>query len=557
MLVRPGAIGRFGRARQAESAPALPSLFYPNMPLRRTGDSFSVRADNTDQLQWANFLAWGRFMIPSYGYHGISGSVINEPPGASPVTNDKDVLRPDRLSYFLEGADSTEAALAAIGINSYLADNTLSEMIDGFDDLVAEMDARGVAKILCTLPPAGTTSNPEPLNAHLRARTDLDLLVDVYAQYPGGSHTGMVDTGNGDQLHPNVHGGIVGGQALANALIAKGYELGAPYGATGRPSDNQVVSTVYDFTTTTGGTKAGANSAGISGTVPDGCTVTLASTGVTCTVSVVTKTVPCLVAQNGGWVAQLVSQKILRLALSGTSSGVASNSVLIPAPISPVQPAGSMFEGSMYAKLTANDLTAAPAAPINIGLGAGSGTAYTWSNATTKTNSGFIADVVEGIMRGWVRATTGAVGSTSLFFQFRLSAGAVDCTIDLAMPYVRAVSRTARSIPMAVHNSRDDLTGPVVGPRVGNATTWTATHNVVPAAIQPGEAWKGDGITFTFQGQTSSDKAPGNIVDKGSPTTSQTPYTPQTGDGYVRYKVIGTNSFGPGYAYTAWSTNSI
>jgi hypothetical protein len=552
--------------------PSRPTLFAPDMPLLRTGDSISARADNTDWPLWANALAWGRFRIPSYGYHAISGSEENEPAGASPRTNPKDVLRADRMSYFLAGARPGVACMAAIGINSYGGSgNTLAQMQAGDNELVAAIKATGAAAIISTVTPSGTTSDPTPLNNWRKAGlANVDMVLDPAQQWIDrtGGYTGNVDVGNGDTLHPNVPGGICGGRSLAAALIALGYDLGAPYGASGNPADNLLASTtapaiaapgnsIWSFTTTTGGTKAGANSASINGLVPDRCTLTLASAGVTADISVVTKLIPCLVpAAGGGWVAQLVSQQVFRIKLSGTASALAINSFLIPANISPGEPAGSMYEGMLYFRASANDLVSAPAANLNMAMLSNSSTLFTWSAVTTPNNlGGYVDQVVEGIMRPWTRGATAATGVNGILYQFRLAAGAVDCTIDLAMPYFRKVGRIASGLPKAVHNNRDDLGGPTIGPTVGNATSWTATVGTPTAALRPGEAWAGEGLAFTYQWQKSPDKV--TWTDIGAAVATPPTYTPVAGDGYLRGKVVGTNGFGLDTVYTIASTSAV
>ncbi|MFA6966127.1 phage tail protein [Bosea sp. (in: a-proteobacteria)] len=171
--------------------------------------------------------------------------------------------------------------------------------------------------------------------------------------------------------------------------------------------------------------------------------------------------------------------------------------------------------------------------------------------------SGFITEAIEGVPRGWSRGAVAATGTNGLLFQFRLSPGAGTARIELSMPNFRKTSRTAFAIPKAVHNLRDDLGGPTVGATVGSATAgWTAVVGTPTAAIRPGEAWSGDGLTggFIYKWQKSPDAVTWTDIVGA---TAQT-YTPQTGDGRIRGAVIPSNSFGVGdTVYTTPSTNSV
>lgn len=528
------------------SSAAAATAFAPNQSMVYQGDSITADFASEGWVHWLEYYTFGRFMRGAGARQAISGSEIAE-------NNDaKDILRTDRLNQFAACLSTGQAGLHAIGTNGG-TDETLVKA--GFDTLWSTIRGKGAAIIGATiLPSTSNVSSPlrAALNAYIRARrNDPDfLLIDGAAAW-GEDFTGKVRDG----LHPTVGGAQIYGRAGGTELVAKGYPLGVPYGQGGtKPSDS--LSTVWDFSGT-GGTKAGANSANIVGNVPTGVTVTLVSAGVTATVSVVNITVPILTPNgSGGFVATDTVVPALQIDLIGTASAQAINNVIIVNGTNSTigDQAGSLYDLMMYMRCgKATDPSVAPAG-ITLGMQGNTGAIGQWAGVNAATGAGTVTEpMLGGVMRTQSTNSSQVVGTNAILFQFRQDAGAVDARIVLAMPYFKPSERTNYGTVLSAHTSKDDLGGPVSGPRVTTAANSTAAWTVTAGAVTtlvPGQAWRGGGITLERVFEKSPDKIAITQVAKNAGLTN----TFQAGDGFVR---IGEGPVGGPYVYTPWSTNSI
>ncbi len=526
-----------------------PTIFGPDMPIVYQGDSITALNDDSGWIHWLSYYSYGRFALGAGARQCISGSEIAE-------NNDyKDIMRTDRYTQWKDCVSSGQAALHAIGTNT-LGAATPTAQLAALDTIWADMRAKGAAIIASTvLPSASNTGQAgvDTFNDYITARaSDADILVVDARSAWGNTYVGNTDTGN---LHPTTTGAQKYGKAGADALVAKGYELGASYGAGGSsPGDNLVLN--WSFTGT-GGTKAGSNSAGISGSVPNNMTLTNNSAGVSMSVSVISVSVPVLTQQgDGSWTASNVSVPAIQIDCTGTASAQATNSLKIDANISPGEAAGSLYEMMHWLACTATDGSSVPSG-VTVGMLSNSATLGLWAGANTAAGAGTLGlALTGGIARTQATGAVQATGTNGILFQWRQNAGAADCRIVIAMPYFHKSERTAYSVPVAAHTNRSDWLGPTNGPRTSTATGNPAVFSIsngVALTGRPCDHWRGGGITLTYQWEKSPDKV---SVSNISGATSLN-YTPATGDGYVRRKETATNSMGTTVAYTEWSSNSI
>jgi hypothetical protein len=532
-----------------------------------TSDSIGALDDATGPLYWDTGFSGGGYFIPPYAHQGVSGSEINEPAGADPVTNVKDLLLPTRKQLLEDAVQDGDIVGIMIGTNS-ITNITGAQLIDGLKKLYAGLIDQGAFICAYTIQPSASNAGADldTANAFI---ADLEstgftydsvtypgwrfCVVDAYTAW-GGLYDGNTD--NGD-LHQNTNGALLRGQATRTAMKARGWARHNLYG-TSNPAAN--VLTDWNLAAGTAGTASGTSTfvgpGGIgSPVVPTGYVVAASISGITVQCEVVSAHDPDDSLFDG-----VAAFPVLKLTVTGTAGAQGDITITDTQSIT-TEPAGSAYDASAYAKWKGIGATADPTALFAFGFGYGS--VVKWSSNNSSTTAGYTNVTLggEAVMRGRSVPAVQAFGSSSIVTTLRIRSGeTASFEFYYGQPYAARAERTAYAVPKSLHTDQAGIGGSrATGPQVGTSNTSFNVANGVQLTGRPGLAWFGGNLTFQFTWiKIGTDGVTETIVSGPTAVTttaSTLQYTPSgfiTGEKLV-LEVTATNSFGSATARSVQS----
>ena len=549
----------FGAARRrACYGGGLPAAIPAGATWAWTGDSITALDDDTGYIYWVTALSGGGYFMPPYANQGVSGSEINEPPGADPVTNLKDVLLPARGQLLEDATEDGGIVSVMIGTNS-ITNTSGEDVIEGLKRLYAGLIDQGAFILAFTILPSASNVGAEldQANAFILALEDDGFsydstdysgarfcVVDGYGAW-GGTHVGKTDSGN---LHPNTNGALLLGQAARTALKARGWARHPLYGTT-NPADNLL--TNWDLGAGTAGTTSGISTF----VGPGGGGAAVVPTGLAVAASISGLTVQCEVLSSHSPADDLYSDvdpfPVLKLTVTGTA-GTTGDITITDMQAITTEAAGSAYDAFCYAKWKGVGATADPSGLFAFGFGYGS--VVKWASPNSPTAAGYsnVTRGDEAVLRGRSVPTVQAFGSSSIVTTIRVRSGdTVSFEFYHGQPYATRAEREAYGWPKSLHTDQAGIGGSrATGPQVGTSNTSFSVANGVALTGRPGLAWFGGALTFQFTWiKVGTDGVTETVVS--GPTTVTTTastlqYTPSgfiTGEKLV-LEVTATNSFG-------------
>jgi hypothetical protein len=532
-----------------------------------TGDSIPTLDDDTGHLYWDTAFAGGGYFMPPYMHQGVSGSEINEPAGADPVTNTKDLLLPARKQLLEDAVHGGDIVGIMIGTNS-ITNITGAQLIDGLKRLYAGLIDQGAFILAFTILPSASNGGAEldTANAWIAAieatgfsynGTDYPgwrfCVVDSYAAW-GGTNVGHADSGN---LHPNTNGAMKIGIAARTAMKARGWARHPLYG-TANPTDN--VLTNWDLGAGAAGTTSGTSTfvgpGGIgSPVVPTGLVVATSISGITVQCEVVSGYEPDDSLYDG-----VVAFPVLKLTVTGTA-GAQGDITITDAQVITTEAAGSAYDSFCYAKWKGVGGAANPTGLFAFGSGYGSVTKWASNNSPTATGYSNVLLGGEAVLRGRSVPTVQAFGSSNFVTTIRVRAGeTVSFEYYHGQPYCGRAERTAYALPKSLHTDQASIGGSrATGPQVGTSNTSFAVANGVTLTARPGLAWFGGALTFQLTWIKIDVNGVTETVVSGPTTVTTTASTLQyTPSGFVAgeklvLEVTATNGFGSATARSVQS----
>jgi hypothetical protein len=532
-----------------------------------TGDSISALDDATNALYWDTGFSGGGYFIPPYAHQGVSGSEINEPADADPVTNTSDLLFPTRKQLLEDAVQEGDIVGIMIGTNS-ITNITGAQCIDGLKRLYAGLIDQGAFILAYTIQPSASNAgaNLDAVNAFILSLEDDGFtydsttypgwkfcVVDAYAAW-GGLYDGNTD--NGD-LHQNTNGALLRGQATRTAMKARGWARHNLYG-TSNPASN--ILTDWNLAAGTAGTTSGTSTfvgpGGIgSPVVPTGYVVAASISGITVQCEVVSAHNPDDSLYDG-----VAAFPVLKLTVTGTA-GAQGDITITDLQSITSEAAGSAYDASAYAKWKGIGATADPTALFAFGFGYGS--VVKWSSNNSSTAAGYTNVTLggEAVMHGRSVPAVQAFGSSSIVTTLRIRSGeTASFEFYYGQPYAARAERTAYALPKSLHTDQAGIGGSrATGPQVGTSNTSFAVANGVQLTGRPGLAWYGGNLTFQFtwikigtDGTTETTVSGPTTVTTTASTTQYTPSGFVTGEKLV-LQVTATNSFGSATARSVQS----